>query len=185
MTSSSLVGQHRNVPKRGGPEPPGCGARCGGRHEGHAARRRDASKDRVTQLPGGPLGPLREVRYALGVLRSQSSGLTLTKTSWQAMRHGRRGGLYFSSWDAGDGSYESCGSPGRYPGSRGRRRPPRARTRGHAVARKPHGLRCFFFVRGLIGANDHGQPEIPICIHVWAKAYFVDSSRLLLTHRVS
>ena len=37
------------------------GTRCGARHEGHVARWSDTSKDRVTPLPGGPLGPLREV----------------------------------------------------------------------------------------------------------------------------
>ena len=94
------------MPKRGGPEPPGCGARCGGRHEGHAADRRDASKDRVMQLRGGPLGPLREVCYALGVGRGilgedADKNLMAGDAAWEA------GGLYFSSWDAGDGSYES------------------------------------------------------------------------------
>ena len=78
------------MPKRGGPEPPGCGARCGGRHEGHAADRRDASKDRVTQLPGGPLGPLREVCYALGVLRSElrdhaDKNLMAGDAAWEAL----------------------------------------------------------------------------------------------------
>ena len=94
------------MPKRGGPEPPGCGAQCGGRHEGHAADRRDTSKDRVTQLRGGPLGPLREVCYALGVgwgILGEDADKTLMAgdAAWEA------GGLYFSSWDAGDGSYES------------------------------------------------------------------------------
>ena len=35
---------------------------------------------------------------------------TLTKTSWQVMRHGEVGGLYFLSRKAGDGSIESQSS---------------------------------------------------------------------------